>query len=317
VKRGIVYRGVTAACLVALLATPAFSISKTEQMLIQIQTVVNQLQNDMRDLRSALDERMGMVRQLIEQSTVTVSKLNTALDAVQRNVQGSVAAQGAKVDQVTTNVQALNDSIEDIRARLGKLSEQMTAMRMAIETLQTQQAQIQQAAAAAQAAASGQPGTPGAPGQPAGPGAAPAPPAQELYNNALRDHNAGNTTLAMKEFLDYLRYYPDTELAGNAQYWIGEALYQQKKYNEAIDAFDTVLERYPKGNKAAAARLKKGLALLELKDRAGAERELRRVQRDFPGTPEAKIADGYLKGPRTSDATGGRKAPAKAVSRRR
>jgi tol-pal system protein YbgF len=315
VKRGIVYRGVTAACLVALLATPAFSISKTEQMLIQIQTVVNQLQNDMRDLRSALDERMGMVRQLIEQSTVTVSKLNTAIDAVQRNVQSSVAAQGAKVDQVTTNVQALNDSIEDIRVRLGRLSEQMAAMRMAIETLQTQQAQIQQAAA--QAAASSQPGAPGAPGQPAGSGAAPAPPPKELYDNALRDLSSGNTELAMKEFLDYLRYYPDTDLAGNAQFYVGESLYRQKKYREAIDAYDTVLDRYPRGNKAAAARLKKGLSFFELKDRAGGERELRRLMRDFPNSDEAKIAKDYLKSPSASDTSGGRKAPARPVSRRR
>lgn len=313
-KREIVYRGVAAACLVALLATPAFSISKTEQMLIQIQTVVNQLQNDMRDLRSALDERMGMVRQLIEQSTVTVSKLNTAIDAVQRNVQSSVAAQGAKVDQVTTNVQALNDSIEDIRVRLGRLSEQMAAMRMAIETLQTQQAQIQQAAAQAQAAASSQPG---APGQPAGSGAAPAPPPKELYDNALRDLSSGNTELAMKEFLDYLRYYPDTDLAGNAQFYVGESLYRQKKYREAIDAYDTVLDRYPRGNKAAAARLKKGLASFELKDRAGGERELRRLIRDFPNSDEAKIAKDYLKSPSASDTSGGRKAPARPVSRRR
>jgi tol-pal system protein YbgF len=312
VKREIVYRGVAAVCLVALLATPAFSISKTEQMLIQIQTVVNQLQNDMRDLRSALDERMGMVRQLIEQSTVTVSKLNTAIDAVQRNVQSSVAAQGAKVDQVTTNVQALNDSIEDIRARLGRLSEQMVAMRMAIETLQTQQTQIQQAAA--QAVASSQPG---APGQPAGSGAAPAPPPKELYDNALRDLSSGNTELAMKEFLDYLRYYPDTDLAGNAQFYVGESLYRQKKYREAIDAYDTVLDRYPRGNKAAAARLKKGLASFELKDRAGGERELRRLMRDFPNSDEAKIAKEYLKSPSASDTSGGRKAPARPVTRRR
>jgi len=312
VKREIVYRGVAAVCLVALLATPAFSISKTEQMLIQIQTVVNQLQNDMRDLRSALDERMGMVRQLIEQSTVTVSKLNTAIDAVQRNVQSSVAAQGAKVDQVTTNVQALNDSIEDIRARLGRLSEQMVAMRMAIETLQTQQTQIQQAAA--QAVASSQPG---APGQPAGSGAAPAPPPKELYDNALRDLSSGNTELAMKEFLDYLRYYPDTDLAGNAQFYVGESLYRQKKYREAIDAYDTVLDRYPRGNKAAAARLKKGLSFFELKDRAGGERELRRLMRDFPNSDEAKIAKDYLKSPSASDTSGGRKAPARPVTRRR
>lgn len=123
---------VALALLVGVLsAPPIYPANKTETMLIQLQASVAQLQSDLRDMRSAMDERMGMMRQIVDQQTATVNKLNNAIDQVQRFIQGTVTAQGAKVDTVANNMQALNDSMEDIKARVAKLSEQMTAMRTA------------------------------------------------------------------------------------------------------------------------------------------------------------------------------------------
>lgn len=253
------------AILVALLATPAFPVAKE---IIQLQAAMARLEADLRDLRSSLDERMGMMRQLMQQSTDTVNKLNVAIEGVQRSIQGTVVAQGAKVDSMAGNVQAVHDSLEDIRARLSKLSDQMAQMRSAVETLQ-------------------------APHQQAGPAAVPGapPPAPDgLYQSALRDLSSGNLPMALQQFQDYLRFYPDTDLAGNAQYYVGEVYYRQGKYQEAVQAYDQVLERYPRGNKTAAAHLKKGFALVELKDRDAGMRELRELVRRFPASEEAKIA---------------------------
>lgn len=260
--------------VVAALATPVYPVAKE---IIQIQASLARVEADLRDMRSAMDERMGMMRQVMEQSTQTVSKLNSAIDNVQRSIQGTVLAQGTKVDQMSTGVRGLHDQLEDVQARLGKLSEQMAQMRSTIETLQAPPAPVQQPTAAGPAA-----------------GVPPASP-ETLYQAALRDLNGGKTDMALQQFQDYLRFYPDTELAGNAQFYIGEAFARQRKLPEAVEAYDIVLERYPRGNKTAAAHLKKGLVLIEMNDRDAGARELRELVRRFPSTDEAKIARERLK----------------------
>jgi tol-pal system protein YbgF len=251
-----------AVLVVALLPTPAYPVAKE---IIRIEAAVARLESDMRDMRSTLDERMGMMRQLMEQTTDAINKLNVVTEQVQRSIQGSVAAQGAKVDSVAGNVQGLQDSLEDVKARLSKLSNQVAQVRESVETLRA-------------------PSTPGS-----GAGAPPQSP-EELYQNGLRDLQGGKLELALQQFQDYLRYYPETELAGNAQFYVGEVLYRQGKPREAIEAYDLVLERYPNGNKTAGAHLKKGFALLELKRRTSGVRELRELIRRFPRSEEAKLA---------------------------
>ena len=250
-----------AVLVVALLPTPAYPVAKE---IIRIEAAVARLESDMRDMRSTLDERMGMMRQLMEQTTDAINKLNVVTEQVQRSIQGSVAAQGAKVDSVADNVQGLQDSLEDVKARLSKLSDQVAQVRESVETPQT-------------------------PPPLSGAGAPPQSP-EELYQNALRDLQSGKLELALQQFQDYLRYYPETDLAGNAQFYVGEVLYRQGKLREAIEAYDLMLERYPDGNKAAGAHLKKGFALLELKQRTAGVRELRELIRRFPRSQEAKLA---------------------------
>jgi tol-pal system protein YbgF len=99
----------------------------------------------------------------------------------------------------------------------------------------------------------------------------------------------------MQEFQDYLKYYSSTDLASNAQFYIGEILFAQQKYEPAADAYTKVLENYPKSFKLAPARLKKGLALVALGQRTSGIRELRSVVRMYPGTDEERRARAKLK----------------------
>ncbi len=276
------------ALLVGLLsAPPIFPANKTETMLIQLQASVAQLQSDLRDMRSAMDERMGMMRQIVDQQSATVNKLNSAIDQVQRSIQGTVTAQGAKVDTVANNMQALNDSMEDIKARVAKLSEQMTAMRTALETLQTAPPQAP--------AGTQQPGVAAQPGQqPQAAMQTPPPDPTILYQSALKDYQAGNYELALRGFQDYLKFYPKTDFAGNAQFYVGQTLYAQGKYADAIDAYNVVLDRY-EGAKTPDAHFKKGMALLQLKDRTGALAEFRTLVRRFPNSDAAKQAQEQIR----------------------
>jgi len=125
--------------------------------------------------------------------------------------------------------------------------------------------------------------------------AAAAPSADTLYSNGYRDLQTGKYDLSRQEFLDYLKYYGDTDLASNAQFYLGEIAYAQKQYADAIAQYDKVLTNYPKSFKLAPARLKKGMAQLELGQKAQGIRELREVVKRYPGTEEERRARAKLR----------------------
>jgi len=128
--------------------------------------------------------------------------------------------------------------------------------------------------------------TPATPGGPQGK-TIDAPPADILYNNALGDFNAGKNDLAGQEFTQFLQVYPNNDLAGNAQFYLGEIDYRKSNFQAAIQDYNKVLDQYPGGNKGAAAQLKKGFALLELGQKDAGVQELRSLISRYPKSPEA------------------------------
>jgi len=113
---------------------------------------------------------------------------------------------------------------------------------------------------------------------------------QELYNTAFLDISKGNYQLALEGFREYLKRFPESELADNAQYWIGEAFYAQGHYHAAFDEFKVVVSKYPQGQKVPASLLKMGYCSLKLGDRLGARKYLEMVTERFPNSEEAKLA---------------------------
>jgi len=150
-----------------LLATPAFSVSK---QIVQLQTQVQALQDQMMQMRQSFDERMGVMKNLVEQSTDNVNKVSSAVNELNATIQKSHQDEGGRADQLSGQIQALHDSVDELKARVGKMTQQL-------DSIQNAQQNITQPPAGVQ------PGTP-TPG--AGPtGAAnQAPPADVLYNNA-------------------------------------------------------------------------------------------------------------------------------------
>jgi tol-pal system protein YbgF len=113
---------------------------------------------------------------------------------------------------------------------------------------------------------------------------------KELYDQAYNDLTRGNYELAKMGFQEYLRLYPDTELADNALYWMGETDYVQHRYEEALKAFQRVLKEYPTGNKVPAALFKIGLCQTALSREDEAKAAFETLVRDYPATPEAAQA---------------------------
>ncbi len=117
-----------------------------------------------------------------------------------------------------------------------------------------------------------------------------APPPDVLYNNALRDYNGDKNDLATQEFSDYIKFYPNTDLAGNCYFYLGEIQFRQGNYQQAAQSYDQVLQNFPTGNKTASAQLKKGFALIELGKQDDGVSELRHVIQRYPKSNEAQLA---------------------------
>jgi tol-pal system protein YbgF len=121
--------------------------------------------------------------------------------------------------------------------------------------------------------------------------------ADKTYTDARRDQQTGNLDLALQEFQQYLTYFPNTELAANSQYYIGEISYNRGDFKGAIKAFDAVLERYPQNPKTRDARLMKGLALAKDGQRTRAVQELRSLMQTYPASEQARRAQAALRDP--------------------
>jgi len=254
-----------AALLLAFSSLPAFGVSKE---IVQLQTQVQNLQDQMAQMKQSFDERMGVMKNLIEQSTDNINKMTEAVDTLQKNLSQQNNDNSGKVDQVSGQIQALHDSLDELKARVAKLSKQIDDMNATHQNLPVASPTPPQAQA---------------------------PPADVLYNNALRDYNAGRYDLATQEFGDYLKFYGDTELAGNAQFYVADIEYRQGNYQQAVTDYDKVLEQYAGGNKTAAAQLKKGFSLLELGQKPEGVRELNSVIQRYPRSIEATQARDRLR----------------------
>lgn len=238
----------------------------TKEQLIQLQTTVQVLQDNMVRMQQSFDERMGVMKDLITQQTDNVNRMGTAVDNLQKTLQQQTSDSAGKVDQVSGQVQALHDAVDELKARLAKVGKQLDDI----------QAGQQNNVAP----------NPGATQQGVQP-ISKAPPADELYNTALSDFNAGKSDLAATEFTQFLQVYGNNDLAGNAQFYLGEIDYRRNNFQAAIQDYNKVLDQYPGGNKGAAAQLKKGFALLELGQKDAGVQELRSLISRYPKSPEA------------------------------
>jgi tol-pal system protein YbgF len=243
-----------------LLSLPAFGVSKE---IVQLQTQVQALQDQVARMQQSFDQGMGVMKNLIEQNTDTMNKLAGTMTQLQQVMQKQNADAGTRNDQLSGQIQTLNDSLDELKARLARVTKQLEDMQASQQNLQTQQQQPQQPQA---------------------------PPPDVLYNNAVRDYNAGNMDLAKQEFSEYVKAYPNTDLAGNAQFYVAEMEYRAGNYQAAAQDYDKVLQQFPSGNKAASAQLKKGYSLIELGDKQGGVRELNSLVQRFPRSPEATQA---------------------------
>ncbi len=264
--------------------------------IIELQTGVTQLIQGQQAMQTAITQNAAVERTLIDQSLDAVNKLSVSMAAVQKNTQDFSAASGARLDTMGTQVQGLSDNVADLQARLGKLDQKLADIQNTLQNVDSKLASpapppLPPASGAAGLGPASMPSAGSAPGTSSGPSAS----ADVLYSNGLRDINGKHYDLASQEFQDYLRYYGSTDLASNAQFYLGEIAFMQGDFQQALDAYNKVVENFPKSFKLASARMRKGYCLAELGQKAAAIRELRAVVRQYPGTDEAKRSAAKLR----------------------
>ena len=269
---------------------PALAVARE---IIELQRDVTSILQGQKELSTQMTQDHTVTKTLIEQSGDSVNKLSATMSGLQKSVQDVQANSGARLDTMSTQVQGLSDNLEEIKSRLGKLNQQLVDLQNTVQTLDAKisnggAAPANSAPSSANAALAGS-----SPASVAPPGSAPS--ADTLYSNGLRDITSGKYDLARSEFLDYLKYYGETDLASNAQFYLGEIAYSQKQYDQAVTEYDRVLNNYPKSFKLAPARYKKGMALIELGQKTSGVRELREVVKRYPGTEEDRRARAKLK----------------------
>ncbi len=111
-----------------------------------------------------------------------------------------------------------------------------------------------------------------------------------MYKVAYEAFQKGDVEGARKKFEAFLKQYPNTELSGHAQFWIGETYYQKKDFEKAILEYEKAITKYPEGSKVPAALYKQGLAFLELGDKANARNLFKRVIDRYPRSEQAEMA---------------------------
>jgi len=241
----------------------------------KLQGQINELQEQLALAKrsAAGKEEVQAVNQRIADQTQQLLKSNATLVA--------------KVDQIEDKMNNTQGAIEQTNFRLDRMAQQMTQAQHDIDDLKR----------APQPAAPAPTPTPAAP-QPAVTEVnvpAPSENPMEVYQAAYRDYQRGNYDLALSGFRDFLTKYPNSELSANAEYWIGESLYSQKKYSESIEQFNAVVNKYPKSDKAPAALLKKGYAYLAMNDRPRAIVQFQYVVHEYPNSRESALAKDRLR----------------------
>ncbi|MBW2168713.1 MAG: tol-pal system protein YbgF, partial [Deltaproteobacteria bacterium] len=136
---------------------------------------------------------------------------------------------------------------------------------------------------------------PGAAQQTTVPKEKPVSPEKLLYDITHATYREGRYEEAIEGFKDFLKKYPGSDLADNAQFWIGECYMTLKQFEKAILSYQEVIKKYPNGNKVPNAMIRQALAFYEIKDKTSSRLLLKKVIKKYPNSNEAKIAKAKLK----------------------
>jgi tol-pal system protein YbgF len=229
----------------AAIAAPASAQSREQR---QMMADIRMLQQQTQELQVAI----ATLTQALQDSIKTV---NGRLDAANDTTRKGFADQKVTVDDMGKDLRAIRERVDDTNVRVSSVREEIEALRNSIP--------VAPAISAVPPVPSGDPNAP--------PTAAPvpvpaAPPSTaglsptRMFDTARADYAAGQWSLAITGFDAFLKTFPRSEMADDAQFLIGETYYAQNRWPDAIAAYNAVIQNYPMGNAVPEAYYKRGLA---------------------------------------------------------
>jgi tol-pal system protein YbgF len=293
-------------------------VRAADKYIIDLVNRTTDIQQSQKEINSSLDTKYAVLKTLIEQQADSNAKLGMALAAVQKSVQDMQANSGAQLNSTATQVSGITDNLTDMQQRFSKLNAQLADIQGTLQSLDAKISALSQPAALSNPAVNPGPGTvPGgssavppvntapSPSTPAA-GSTPPPSAENLYDSALHDISTNKYDLAQTEFQDYLKYYPKTDYASNAVFYLGEIAYVQKRYPEAIDRYSDVISNFPNSFKLGPALYKRGMTYIAMGKKTEGIADLREVIRHHANSDEDRAARAKLHEMNVPIAAGGR-----------
>lgn len=223
---------------------------------------------------------------------IKLKDLDTRLVRIERVMANkSLLEVSNQLEALSSDVRAMHNDVDQLTNALDSSRKQQRDM---YADLDRRLKNLESRGSAATAASAALPT-----GAAAAPAAAPASPADSGEDKAAyqADFNLlkdGQYERAIAAFQKFLATYPDSSLADNAQYWLGEAYYVNKSYPEAEAAFQRVVDKYPQSRKLGDALLKIGFCRYEMKQWQSAREVLGQVVARFTDTPAARLAQQRL-----------------------
>jgi tol-pal system protein YbgF len=234
--------------------------SQTEQSVEQLNRIA-QLESDVKAMRSLIEQMQNENEELKQRDKALYTDLDSRLSRIEN---AATAAPATSAGAKAATSRALPPPMRPVLVPGATV------------------------APPASAAASGTPAT--APAVPANPADE-----QSAYDAALAAVRADQYADSANRFNAFVRQFPDSPLAPNAYYWMGESYYVTQNYQLALEAFKTVVTRYPDSPKTPGAMLKLGFSQDGLKQRDAAQATLRDVIQKYPNSSEAGEADSRLR----------------------
>ena len=265
--------------LILMIGSPAAAQSRREmQMMADIRMLQEQTQQLQQQLLSA-----------VEQLSTTLKAINSRVDEQAAATRKSFADQKLAVDQFGTDLRIVRERIDENTVRITSLSQEIEALRLAIPQFPPT---LTPPDPNAPPASAGLPQTPGTMTPPAAPPVtlAPGMSPQRLFDTAMADFTVGQWALCIEGFETYLRGFGRTDMADDAQYYIGECRHKDNRLTEAVDAYNRVISNYPKGDRVPDAYYKRGIVFSEMGQIDRARESFEILMKQFPDSDLARLA---------------------------